>query len=556
MSSTRLLAGFFLTGWLSSALVAQDVEFELETDLINDVGSAAPLLDGMGTYHRPVSDDPQAQRYFDQGMVLAFNFNHAEAARSFRAAQQLDPQCLMAYWGEAWVLGPNINAPMDSASAEPAWQALQLGLEHIEHGTQQEQDYLRALQTRYAESPPEDRSELDRAFAAAMRDVAAKYPDDYDAQIVYAESLMNLSPWNYWDGEQPAENTPEILDILERVLARAPDHPQANHLYIHAVEEPHPEWAEACADRLDSLCPGAGHLVHMPSHIYIRLGRYADAIDINEMAVEADDAYTTQCFAQGLYPAAYMPHNHHFIWFGCCMQGRSVRAMEAACHMADHVDEELMRQPGMVVLQHFKMIPLYSMIRFGEWEPILHEPEPAEDLRYPRGVWHFARGLARVRTGDFDAAEQELKALSEFAGDDELGQMFTMQTNSVQALLKIGEQVLRGELAAARDDDNAAIDHLKKAAALEDALVYEEPQGWYAPTRLTLGAILLETDRAVEAEQVFREDLVKYPRNGWALFGLMQSLEAQGKADAAAAVAEEFEREWKHADVELNSARF
>lgn len=549
--SARILAALLLSGWITATGFGQD-----EPVLINDVGPAAPLLDGMGTYHRPVSDDPLAQRYFDQGMVLAFNFNHAEAARSFRAAQQLDPTCLMAYWGEAWVLGPNINAPMDPASAEPAWKALQLGLEHIEHGTPQEQDYLRALQTRYTESPPDDRSELDRAFAEAMRDVAAQHPDDYDAQIIFAESLMNLSPWNYWDGDQPREHTAEILDLLERVLARAPDHPQANHLYIHAVEEPHPDWAEACADRLDSLCPGAGHLVHMPSHIYIRLGRYGDAVDINEMAVEADDAYTGQCFAQGLYPAAYMPHNHHFLWFGCCMQGRSVRAMEAACHMADHVDEDLMRQPGMVVLQHFKMIPLYSMIRFGEWEPILHEPKPAEDLKYPRGVWHFARGLAQVRMGDLDAAEQELKALSGIAADDELGQMFTMQTNSVQALLQIGEQVLTGEIAAAKQDYEAAIAALQQATELEDALVYEEPQGWYAPTRLTLGAILLEADRPADAERAFREDLVKYPGNAWALFGLKQSLEAQQKPDEAAAVAEAFEREWSRADVELKSPRF
>jgi tetratricopeptide (TPR) repeat protein len=462
----------------------------------------------------------------------------------------------MAYWGEAWVLGPNINAPMDEANVAPAWQALQKALEHLVDGTPREQDYVRALQTRYAAEPVKDRKPLDAAFAEAMRELAAKYPDDYDAQIIFAESLMNLSPWKYWDGDQPREHTAEILTTLERVLARAPDHPQANHLYIHAVEEPHPEWAEACADRLDGLCPGAGHLVHMPSHIYIRLGRYTDAVDINEMAVEADNTYVAQCHAQGLYPAAYMPHNHHFVWFGCCMQGRSVRAMEAACHMADHVDQDMMRQPGFVVLQHFRMIPLYTMIRFGEWEPILHEPEPAEDLKYPRGVWHYARGLARVRTGDVEAARDELQALSAIAADDALGQMFTMQTNSVQALLKIGEQVLGGEIAAAEKDFERALTHLRQAAELEDALVYEEPQGWYAPTRLTLGAVLLEAGRAGDAETVFREDLAKYPRNAWGLFGLKQALEAQDKMDEAGRVGVEFEREWKHADVELKAARF
>jgi tetratricopeptide (TPR) repeat protein len=531
--------------------------FELEQSLINDVQTGAPLLEGMGAFHFPVSTDSElAQRYVDQGMVLAYGFNHAEAARSFRAAHQLDPDCLMAYWGEAWVLGPNINAPMDDANVAPAWAALQQALEHLDDGTKREQDYVRALETRYAAEPVKDRKPLDAAFAEAMRKVATTYPDDYDAQIIFAESLMNLNPWNYWEGDEPAANTLEVLGILERVLARAPDHPQANHLYIHAVEEPHPEWAEACADRLDGLCPGAGHLVHMPSHIYIRLGRYGDAVDINEMAAEADNTYVTQCHAQGLYPVAYMPHNHHFIWFGCCMQGRSVRAMEAACHIADHVDQDLMRQPGFVVLQHFRMIPLYTMIRFGEWEPILHEPEPAEDLKYPRGVWHYARGLARVRMGDVDAAKEELQTLSAIAADDALGQMFTMQTNSVQALLKVGEQVLKGEIAATEKDHERAIEHLRKAAELEDALVYEEPQGWYAPTRLTLGAVLLESGRADDAETIFREDLAKYPRNAWGLFGLKQALEAQGRMDEAARVAEEFEREWKHADVELKAARF
>jgi tetratricopeptide (TPR) repeat protein len=230
--------------------------------------------------------------------------------------------------------------------------------------------------------------------------------------------------------------------------------------------------------------------------------------------------------------------------------------MEAACHMADHVDEQLMRQPGMVVLQHFKMIPLYSMVRFGEWEPILHEPEPDADLKYPRGVWHFARGLALVRTGDPNAAAKEHIELSRIARDEELGQMFTMQTNSVQDLLKIGELVLAGEISAARGDYDGAIKGLKLAVAAEDALVYEEPQGWYAPTRLTLGAVLLESGRADDAETIFREDLAKYPSNAWGLFGLKQALEAQGKMDEAARVAEEFEREWKHADVELKAARF
>lgn len=531
---------------------------ESEPVLINDVERIAPLLEGMGRHTHPVTTSaPLAQRYFDQGMVLAFGFNHAEAARSFRQAQKLDPDCAMAYWGEAWVLGPNVNAPMDPESVAPAWAALQQALQKRGNASQREQDYILALASRYAPEPLEDRAPLDQAFANAMRTVAAKYPDDYDAQVIFAEAVMNTSPWNYWDDEgQPLPFTPEILATLERVLTRAPDHPQAIHLYIHAVEKTHPEWAEACADRLDSLCPGAGHLVHMPSHIYIRVGRYGDAADVNEMAAEADSAYAAQCHAQGLYPVAYMAHNHHFIWFAACMQGRSARAMEAACHMAEHADKELMRQPGFEVVQHFWLIPLYSQLRFGDWELILHEPKPDEELIYPVGIWVFAQGMAQLRRGNMPQAEEHLRELSRRAADPALSKVVIWQNNTAQHLVQIAEQVLAGEIAAAKGEYPAAIGHLRRAVQIEDSLVYEEPQSWYAPTRLTLGAILLEAGRPREAEQAFREDLAKYPRNAWALFGLKQALADQGRTEEAAEAAAEFDRQWKLADVTLTSARF
>ncbi|REJ85667.1 MAG: hypothetical protein DWQ34_28405 [Planctomycetota bacterium] len=531
---------------------------ELDLALVDDVSPQAPLLDGMGRHKHPVSTDNElAQRYFNQGMILAFGFNHAEAARSFRAAQQLDPDCAMAYWGEAWVLGPNINAPMDPANVEPAWEAVQKGLDRLESATPREGDYLRALARRYSPEPVDDRSELDRAFADAMQDVAEKYPEDYDAQIVYVESIMDTMPWKYWntDGTPKAE-TKEALAVLERVLTRYPDHPQACHLYIHAVEEYHPEWATACADRLDGLCPGAGHLVHMPSHIYIRVGRYGDAVDINEMAVEADDEYAAQCHAQGLYPVAYMPHNHHFIWFAATMQGRSARAMEAACHMADHVDTELMREPGYIVLQHFTLIPIYAEVRFGEWDLLLAEPEPDEDLLYPRGIWHFGRGMAFLRKGESESARKELERLSQLAAEESLADEFIWGINSAQHLLQIAEQVLSGEIAAAAGEFEEAIAHLQRAVEIEDSLVYEEPQSWHAPTRLNLGAILLEAGRPADAEQTFRKELEKYPQNAWGLFGLKQSLDAQNKTEEATEVGGKFAEQWEHADVELQSARF
>lgn len=530
---------------------------EQDNVLVGEIIKTAPLLEGMGDFTHPVTtSNPLAQKYFDQGMVLSFGFNHAEAARSFQQAQILDPDCAMAYWGEAWVLGPNINVPMEADAVEPAWAALQKALQKFGNASQRERDYILALAARYTAEPLEDRSPLDSAFADAMRTVAAKYPDDHEAQIIFAEAVMNTSPWKYWDDDgQPLPFTAEILATLERVLARDPDHPQACHLYIHAVEETHPEWAEACADRLDGLCPGAGHLVHMPSHIYIRLGRYADAVDVNEMAVEADDGYVTQCHAQGLYPVAYMPHNHHFLWFGACMQGRSVRAAEAACHMVDHVDQDLMRQPGYEVVQHFWLVPLYSMLRFGEWEQIQHEPKPDDDLKFPLGIWHFAQGMAKLRLGDPDKAKEHLQELSRRAADDDLADIVIWGINTAQHLVQIGEQVLAGEIEASEKDYDAAIRHLRKAVEIEDSLVYEEPQSWYAPTRLALGAVLLEAGHAEDAERAFREDLVKYPANAWGLLGLHQALAAQGDSAAAEAVKSQFEEAAKHADVTLESPR-
>jgi len=560
-----LFSALVVAAWTAAGsalpLFAQDevlVGEVVDNTLIGDVIKVAPLLEGMGTFSHPVTTTvPMAQRYFDQGMVLAYGFNHAEAARSFEQAQLLDPNCAMAYWGEAWVLGPNVNAPMMPEAVAPAWAALQKALDHFGAASQRERDYILALAARYTAEPIDDRAPLDKAFADAMRRVAAKYPDDVDAQVIFAEAVMDTSPWHYWDDHgKPLEFTSEILSTLERVLARHPDHPQACHLYIHAVEKTHPEWAEACADRLDELCPGAGHLVHMPSHIYIRLGRYSDAVDINEMAAEADTKYAAACHAQGLYPLAYMQHNHHFIWFGACMQGRSVRAAEAACHIADHADQQLMRQPGFEVIQHFWLIPIYSMLRFGDWEPLLHEPKPDDDLLYPMAIWHYAKGMANLRTGKPEQARQHLAEVSRLAANDALSKVVIWQNNTAQQLVQIAEQVLSGEIAAGEKNYDSSIAHLRKAVAIEDSLVYEEPQSWYAPTRLTLGAIQLEAGRADDAERTFREDLVKYPNNAWALFGLQQSLTALGRTDEAAAVGVEFAEQWKLADKTLKSARF
>lgn len=516
----------------------------------------APVFRGMGDRNFPVTTDvPLARKYVNQGLVLSYGFNHAEAARSFREAQKLDPDCAMAYWGEALVLGPNINAPMNADSVSQARAALQKAKQHAAAASPREQDYIHALSARYAEQAAEDRSGLDQAYADAMRQLARKYPDDYDAKSLFAEALMTTTPWNYWlAGGEPKEITKEILTTLERVLARDPNHPMANHLYIHAVEAAHPEWGVACAERLGSLVPGAGHLVHMPSHIYVRVGRYADATDANERAVVVDDDYITQCHAQGLYPLAYVPHNHHFLWFSAAMEGNSKRSIDAARHVSMHVDQKKMREPGLGTLQHFYVLPLYALTRFGHWDEILQEPQPAADLKYPTGAWHFAYGMAQVRKGDVAAAARHLNALQQLAADEELDKVTIWETNSTRHILQIAEQTLAGELAAARGEHGEAVEHLRKAVELEDAMSYEEPPLWYAPTRQALGAMLLKARRPAEAEAVFREDLSQYPNNGWSLFGLRQALQAQGKTGEAVEVGDQFEQAWSRADVRLTRA--
>lgn len=519
----------------------------------------APLLDDLGDHHHPISTDvPLAQRFFDQGLTLAWAFNHAEAERSFRQATALDPECAMCWWGVAWVLGPNINAGMEEEAVPKAWEALREAQSRMDHATPRERAYVDALAARYAspDEAPEDRSPLDRAFAEATGRLAERFPDDLDAATLHAEALMDTTPWDYWqaDGE-PRPVTRKILSTLEGVLEREPAHPGANHLYIHAVEAVNPERGVPAAERLEDLVPGAGHLVHMPSHVYIRVGRYHDAVVANQQAVDADRAYVTQCHAQGLYPLAYVPHNHHFLWASAAFAGEKEVALDAARQVAAHADTTKFREPGFGTLQHYWVTPFYALVRFGEWEAILEEPEPAEDLRYPRGVRHWARGMAFVRLGRLEAAEQELSVLREIAADRSLDEVTIWDINTTRSLLEIAREMLTGELAAARQDHAAAIEHLQKGAELEAALRYDEPPPWPLPLRQYLGATLLEAGRHAEAATVFRADLEEYPANGWSLFGLAQALDAQGKETEADRVRARFRRAWRHADVPLTSAR-
>jgi tetratricopeptide (TPR) repeat protein len=520
-------------------------------------GQIAPLLDGMGNHHFEIStDDTLAQDFFNQGLALSYGFNHREANRTFRQVAKLDPENPMAWWGAALVLGPNINAAMPEDNIPRAWEALQKAQELKANGTQKEQDYIEALSHRYAENPPEDRTLLDEAYAKAMSKLAEKYPDDLDAQTLYAEALMDLHPWNYWkQNGEPQPWMPEILSVLESVIERNPNHPGANHLYIHAVEAEQPSKALPSANRLRDLVPGAGHLVHMPAHIYIRTGDYHQGTLANERAVKADNEYVTQCRQQGIYPLAYVPHNYHFLWATATMEGRAERSIQAAQNTSDLIDTETMRQPGMGTLQHYWVIPLYDHVRFARWNQILDYPEPSKDLIYPRGVWHYARGMAYIGKGDPDHAVSELDKLKNIAADDTLQEVTIWDINTTRELMQIAGRVLEGELEAQKGNFDRSIDLLYEAVSMEDQLNYNEPPDWFFPVRHNLGSILLKADRPGEAEKVYRKDLAKFPNNGWSLYGLWESLKAQGKKSEAIEIKKRFEEAWKYADVELNNSR-
>jgi tetratricopeptide (TPR) repeat protein len=441
-----------------------------------------------------------------------------------------------------------------SPDNEPkALEAIQKAVALKAKATPREQALIDALVNRYS-GRAEDRRARDVAYAEAMRKVHLQFPDDQDIAILYVESVMDLRPWGYWtrDGT-PYERTSEIVALTEKVIARNANHPGALHLYIHLMEAYQADKAEGAADRLISLMPAAGHMVHMPAHIYQRVGRYADAAKSNELAIAADEDYISQCRAQGLYPMAYYPHNLHFLWFAATAQGNSKLAVEAARKAASQVSDETLK--AVPLLAGFRVVPYYALTRFGKWDEMLREPAPPASSVYMQGVWHYARGTAFLGKGQTDAAEQEFAKLKELMADKALDQPL-FSPNTGRAILSIAQEVLAGEIAAAKKNYDAAIAHLERAVRLEDALVYTEPSEFHYPPRLALGAILLEAKRPAEAETVYWEDLRHNKDNGWALFGLMQALKAQGKNDEAALVDARFKKAWERSDVTLSASRF
>jgi tetratricopeptide (TPR) repeat protein len=520
---------------------------------------SVPLYTDLGTHHYEVTTQvPEAQAYFDQGLRLYYAFNHAEAIRAFREAQRLDSTCAMCYWGEALAWGPNINAAMDSAAVPAAHAAIERALAVQTHASERERALIHAAAVRYADPAhaSADRAPLDSAYANAMAEAARVYPDDQDVAVLYSESLMDLSPWNYWtrDGE-PRPGTAIIVTNLERVLAANANHPGACHFYIHAVEATYPGRAVPCAERLAALMPGAGHIVHMPGHIYIRVGRYLDAVKANEHAVHADETFIRdQHPGAGTYTVGYYPHNYDFLAFAAAMAGSSKQSIRAADKLASLVPREMLGAPGMAFMQHHLTRPLQLRVRFGQWNEILRAPAPPDSLLHASAMWHYARGRALAAHGNVREADAELAQLHRAAIDPRLAGV-KLEFNESPAILRIAEHVLAGRIAAKRGSYTEAVSHLRTAAELEDGLTYGEPPDWTVPVRHDLGAVLLAASRPAEAERVYREDLKRFPENGWSLMGLSKALRAQGRTDEAERVSAQFRRAWAAADVTLSSSR-
>lgn len=515
----------------------------------------APLLTNLGTWQRPVaSSSERAQQYFDQGLRMLYAFNFLEADRSFREAARLDPKMAMAYWGQAMALAPNINAPMPDRDGRTAYSAGRQALRLKGQAHEADRALIDALVMRFAPDGKGDRAALDRAYAEAMTAVAGRYPDDADAGTLAVAAFMQTTAWDYWlpDGS-PKPGVTEAMATLERLIARHPTNPGVHHYYIHLVEasDTHVRKAEPSADALFDMMPGAGHIVHMPSHIYLRVGRYEDAIRANERAARADEEYIAQCRAQGHYPVAYYPHNIHFLWAAATIEGRSDMALDAARKVADKVPHHL---GGQLPWTHdFPMIPLYAMVRFGLWEEILSEPKPHVDAPYPNAIWHYARAMAKVARGETDSARDELKKVETIrknpAFEKELADAPLAQN------VDIALEEIRAELAAREGHLDQAIAFATKAVELQDAQAYNEPETWHRPTRLLLGALLLEARTFGEAEAVYLEDLRRHPETGWALVGLRDSLAGQGRTEEAADADARFRKAWARADFALESSR-
>jgi len=517
----------------------------------------APIFKGLGNLKYTVStSSAKAQKYFNQGLTLLYAFNHGEAGRSFKAAIQLDSTFAMAYWGMAMVLGPNYNAALNPASLNDINTYINKALRYAHNTKPNEQALIRAIRKRFPEgNEANDMTRFNAAYASAMREAARLFPDDAEIATLYAEALMNEHPWNLWlkDGT-PQPWTPQIISHIESTLKKYPDHPGAIHYYLHAMEASREAYkAVPAADKLQALLPAAGHLVHMPAHIYIRTGEYHKGVLTTERARLADSNYITQCKVQGTYPLLYYPHNTHFLAACAFLEGNSKKAIEAARSVSANADRKYINELGTV--QHYFNIPYYVLVHLAKWDDILQMTDPGAGLRYPQAIWHYARGEAQLAKGNFKEAEKELILLKEIGKDESLKNLLIWETNSSADLVNIAVLMLEGELMAFNKNYDASLVLLKKAVEIEDKLTYQEPPDWFFSTRHTLGYILIKAGKHQEAETIYKQDLDILPENGWALMGLFNSLKGQDKLEEAASVKKRFDEAWKWSDFNITNSR-
>jgi tetratricopeptide (TPR) repeat protein len=521
-------------------------------------GPLAPLLTNLGTLHYKVTANERAQQFFDQGLRLTYGINHAEAVRSFREAARLDPACGMCYWGQALALGPNINDPAADPERIAAAYAASQKAQSLKAGlTETEQAMIDALARRYPAAQIDDWKAPNAAYMQAMEAVAKRFPDDPEVGLMYAASVVETRPWDYWTKkDEPHPGIAAAVATVEKVIRTHPDHPGAHHYYIHMVEATsRPERAVPSADKLESLMPGAGHMVHMPAHIYMRVGRYADASESNVRAILADEDYIAQCQAQGVYPVGYYPHNIHFLWTASTMEGRSRVAIDAARKVSAKTSHDLSHQYAPA--QDFLATQYYALVRFGRWEEMLTEAPPDQNLPFVNAMWRYGRAVSFARRGQLDRARAEVKQMHALVGDPSLTlDIGGTSGTSLKSLVQLAAHVAAGELAVAERRWDEAVRELQTAIDMQDAQRYYEPAPWHYPVRQSLGAALMAAGRSREAEAVYLEDLRRNPENGWSLYGLSKSLELQNRPVEAAAAAARFRRAWARADVTLSASVF
>ena len=522
---------------------------------IDSTKQIAPLFENLGKHTYTVTTKSElAQRFFNQGLRLTYGFNHAEAHRSFMEASRLDPNCAMAFWGQAYALGPNINDPSPDDERKNKYnEAIKKAKQLSLNTSQKEQALIEALTHRYSTDLSEDVKTLNMAYMQAMAKVASIHTEDSDIQTLYAASVMNTVPWNYWDKDgNPSPNIPEAKAALEKAMILDPDNPGAHHYYIHMVELPYPDLGVPSAEKLGSLMPAAGHIVHMPSHIYIRVGRYKDAVKVNQEAILADEDYISQCYSQGMYPLGYYPHNIHFLWSASSLLGNSKIAIEAAKKTAEKVPVGEMNE--LHFLQNFASTPLLAYTRFGKWNDILTNPKPNDSIKHLKLIWHYARGVAFTRKNNITEAQEELEAIDVLIKDPKMETISATGFDNGTTLAKLAYEIVAGEIASTKNDYASAIHHFENAIKIEDALIYNEPSSWHIPPRQNLGVVLMKAKKYAEAEKIYNEDLKLLRQNGWSLMGLYQSLKAQGKLKEARKIKLEFDTAWSDADIEINTS--